>query len=124
MAERPIDIRRASVASMAMSEASRADLVNRANNKKTDPEEKVIQIPQQVHNYFKNVAENKETNKLLSLLSTSINSTKKVSNCYAWRVRGWRSGLVVLYWSGLEIKVQNYILKVRIRGYILKEAWT
>ena len=30
-------------------------------------------------NYFKNVSENKEIAKLVSLLSTCVNSTKKVS---------------------------------------------
>ncbi len=37
-----------------------------------------LQIQQQPNNYYKNVSENKEISKLVSLLSTSINSTKKV----------------------------------------------
>ena len=36
-------------------------------------------IVPQLKNYFKNVSENKEISKLVSLLSTSINSTKKVN---------------------------------------------
>ena len=36
-------------------------------------------IVPQPKNYFKNVSENKEISKLVSLLSTSINSTKKVN---------------------------------------------
>ena len=35
-------------------------------------------IPYQARNYYKSVSENKEIIKLVSVLSTSINSTKKV----------------------------------------------
>jgi hypothetical protein len=41
--------------------------------------EKNYTIQQQARNYFKSVSENKEIAKLASLLSTSINSNKKVS---------------------------------------------
>lgn len=48
--------------------------------KEEEAEMKNYTITQQAKNYFKAVSENKEVTKLVSLLSTSINSTKKVRN--------------------------------------------
>lgn len=48
--------------------------------KEEETEMKNYTITQQAKNYFKAVSENKEVTKLVSLLSTSINSTKKVRN--------------------------------------------
>ena len=47
--------------------------------KEEETELKNYTITQQAKNYFKAVSENKEVTKLVSLLSTSINSTKKVN---------------------------------------------
>ena len=70
--------RRASIVSNAPSEAlSTLDAA-----KKTDGNESVKSyvIQQQPKNYYKSVSDNKEIAKLASLLSTSINSNKKVSS--------------------------------------------
>lgn len=48
--------------------------------KEEEAEIRVYTITQQAKNYFKAVSENKDVTKLVSLLSTSINSTKKVNN--------------------------------------------
>jgi dynein heavy chain len=49
------------------------------NGSTSDISASVIQaIPFQARNYYKSVSENKEIIKLVSVLSTSINSTKKV----------------------------------------------
>lgn len=68
--------RRASVASHAPSEGSHA------GHKEEEPSVPPHTIQQQPKNYFKAVSENKEVTKLVSLLSTSINSTKKVISKY------------------------------------------
>ena len=47
--------------------------------KKFVEEEQQFEIQQQPKNYFKAVSENKDVSKLVSLLSTAINSNKKVS---------------------------------------------
>ncbi|XP_048253391.1 dynein axonemal heavy chain 5-like isoform X2 [Haliotis rufescens] len=66
--------RRGSVASQAPSEGSHPDRKGRGDGE-TAPSNLVIL--QQVKNYFKSVSDNKDIAKLASLLSTSINSTKK-----------------------------------------------
>ena len=68
--------RRSSVVSVAHSEISVMDI----STKKPDGNESVKSyvIQQQLKNYYKSVSENKEIAKLASLLSTSINSNKKV----------------------------------------------
>ena len=58
--------------SLAPSETSRSDLNTRPGR---DPEKSFVI---QSKNYYKQVSENKEISKLTSLLSTAINSTKKV----------------------------------------------
>ncbi|XP_038070084.1 dynein heavy chain 5, axonemal-like isoform X1 [Patiria miniata] len=69
--------RRSSISSMAASESSRSDIVSRKGGRPEDTPVQAItpQIP--VKNYFKSVSENKEIAKLVSLLSTCVNSTKK-----------------------------------------------
>ncbi|XP_064640332.1 dynein axonemal heavy chain 5-like isoform X2 [Lineus longissimus] len=67
--------RRNSVTSNVPSESSRSDLVTRGRDKEQTQASMVTK--DQKNNYFKNVSENKEVSKLASLLSTSINSTKK-----------------------------------------------
>jgi dynein heavy chain len=69
--------RRNSVTSNVPSESSRSDLMTRAGRDK-EPTQMSMVTKDQKNNYFKNVSENKEVSKLASLLSTSINSTKKV----------------------------------------------
>ena len=75
--------RRASVVSNAPSESSRSDAG--AQRKKgaamgsSDERQTTFHVQQQAKNYYKNVSEHKEITKLLSLMSTSINSTKKVT---------------------------------------------
>ena len=72
------DGRRGSVVSNAPSEGSRSELGTRGGRKGEDGAMTSYVVHQQPKNYFKNVSENKEISKLQSLLSTSINSTKKV----------------------------------------------
>lgn len=75
----PVIDRRGSLMSVAVSESSRSDLVTRAGRKGEDGDRgSNFQVINQPKNYFKSVSENKEIAKLVSLLSTSINSTKKV----------------------------------------------
>ena len=62
--------RRNSATSLAPSESSRSDLATRHSR---HPELSVAK------NYFKQVSDNKEVSKLVSILATAINSTKKVS---------------------------------------------
>lgn len=64
-----------SIASIAASEGSHG-----GQKKQGEPEREATNytISTTARNYYKNVSENKEVAKLLSLLSTSINSTKKV----------------------------------------------
>lgn len=69
--------RRHSIASNAPSEASHVD---RAGKDGGEPSVQSYVITQQAKNYFKSISENKEITKLVSLLSTSINSNKKVSS--------------------------------------------
>ena len=64
--------RQPSLLSLAPSETSRSDLTTRQGR---DPEKSFVI---QSKNYYKQVSENKEISKLTSLLSTAINSTKKV----------------------------------------------
>lgn len=64
--------RQPSMLSLAQSEGSRSDMTTRQGR---DPEKSFIV---QSKNYYKQVSENKEISKLTSLLSTAINSTKKV----------------------------------------------
>ncbi|CAH1780133.1 unnamed protein product, partial [Owenia fusiformis] len=60
-----------------VSEASRSDMaLSRATTRHGD-QSAVTAVAQMVKNYFKNVSDNKEVAKVVSLLSTSINSTKK-----------------------------------------------
>ncbi|XP_025115342.1 dynein heavy chain 5, axonemal-like isoform X3 [Pomacea canaliculata] len=66
--------RRHSIASNAPSEASHVD---RAGKDGGEPSVQSYVITQQAKNYFKSISENKEITKLVSLLSTSINSNKK-----------------------------------------------
>ena len=69
--------RRASVTSNAPSEGS----FREARKGRGEGEAPAVQmtIQQQPKNYYKSVSDNKEIAKLASLLSTSINSTKKVT---------------------------------------------
>ena len=76
LTENPLE-RRASTFSLAPSESSRSDLGTRMSTKNEDRGTQYT-ILQQPKNYFKSVSENKEISKLISLLATSINSTKKV----------------------------------------------
>jgi dynein heavy chain len=66
--------RRMSVGSVAASEGSHGE------KKRPELEREATShtVTTTAKNYFKNVSENKEVAKLVSLLSTSINSTKKV----------------------------------------------
>lgn len=66
--------RRASVVSNAPSEMSRSDIATRGGKGKIDGSH----IREQPKNYYKVVYENKEVNKLLQMLGTSISSTKGV----------------------------------------------
>eukprot|EP00057_Strongylocentrotus_purpuratus_P020211 XP_011674685.1 PREDICTED: dynein heavy chain 5, axonemal [Strongylocentrotus purpuratus] len=69
--------RRSSISSMAASESSRSDITSTRKGR-SDELASVNLVPQvQVKNYFKNVSENKEIAKLVSLLSTCVMSTKK-----------------------------------------------
>ena len=72
--------RRNSLISNAPSESSRSDFGIRAGHKTDDEKSSVYAMVTQTKNYFQRVSENKEISRLLSLLSTSINSTKKVSS--------------------------------------------
>lgn len=64
-----------SVVSIAASEGSHG-----GQKKPNEPEREATNYTiSTIRNYYKNVSENKEVAKLLSLLSTSINSTKKVN---------------------------------------------
>ena len=65
--------RRNSVTSLAPSEGSRSELATRRQN---------TEVVQQPKNYYKQVSDNKEIAKLVSLLATAINSTKRVSILY------------------------------------------
>ena len=65
--------RQGSMLSLAQSEGSRSELTTRAGR---EGAEKSFVV--QSKNYYKQVSENKEISKLTSLLSTAINSTKKV----------------------------------------------
>ena len=80
--------RRMSIGSAAPSEGSHSGA-----KKAPEPEREATNftITTQTKNYFKNVSENKEVAKLVGLLSTSINSTKKVRNLL----------LVMNYYAGL-----------------------
>lgn len=68
--------RRLSLASNAPSEGSH--LQDHAGKEGGEFSVQNYTIQQQAKNYFKSVSENKEIAKLASLLSTSINSNKKV----------------------------------------------
>ena len=69
--------RRPSVGSnAAMSEHSHP--IDKGGKDGEEPSMQSYTITQQAKNYFKSVSENKEIAKLASLLSTSINSNKKV----------------------------------------------
>ena len=76
LGEPPLD-RRGSTSSYPASEVSRSDL---DGGKKGEGEEKAVSftIHPQAKNYFRNVSDNKDIAKLVSLLFTAINSTKKV----------------------------------------------
>ncbi|XP_074644897.1 dynein axonemal heavy chain 5-like [Tubulanus polymorphus] len=80
-AERPgsssdqMDMRRQSIMSVA-SESSRSEMMSRVG-RKDDSSSVHMQVQVMPKNYHKSVSENKEISKLGSLLSTSINSTKK-----------------------------------------------
>lgn len=67
-----------SVGSVAASEGSHAD------KKKPELEREATNytVSSTAKTYYKNVSENKEVAKLVSLLSTSINSTKKVNSSF------------------------------------------
>ena len=67
--------RRMSIGSVAASEGSHSGM-----KKGMEPEREATNytITMATKNYYKNVSENKEVAKLVGLLSTSINSTKKV----------------------------------------------
>ena len=73
-----VEQRRNSLVSNAPSESSRSDLGTRGAKKGEDDKQVTFQVQLQPKNYYKNVSEHKEITKLVSLLSTSINSTKKV----------------------------------------------
>ena len=79
LGEPPLD-RRGSMSSNPTSEASRSDL---DGGMKGEGEEKTVTfaIRPQAKNYFRNVSDNKDIAKLVSLLFTAINSTKKVGTC-------------------------------------------
>ena len=68
--------RRMSIGSVAASEGSHSGM-----KKSMEPEREMTNytITMATKNYYKNVSENKEVAKLVGLLSTSINSTKKVN---------------------------------------------
>ena len=72
--------RRHSLTSNAPSESSRSELATRSGRGRDHDDDKAVHfsIQTQPKNYFRNVNDNKEVAKLASLLSTSINSTKKV----------------------------------------------
>ena len=78
--------RRNSMVSNAQSESSRSDTGARGAALKKGGGEgsmderglSMMHVQQQAKNYYKQVSEHKEITKLLSLMSTSINSTKKV----------------------------------------------
>ena len=69
--------RRASVTSNAPSEGSKSDITTRTGKDLDSDEQKGTFVREQPRNYFKSVSENKEVSRLVSLLSTSINSNKK-----------------------------------------------
>ena len=85
--------RRGSMLSLAaMSESSRSDVGIRTGRRGDEGERAgSLQVLNQLKNYFKSVSENKEIAKLVSLLSTSINSTKKVG-LHSWRT--WAVGVL------------------------------
>ena len=65
--------------SNAQSDTSRSDILSCGGYGGGHGEEAVrMTVHQQPKNYFQRVYENKEISKLVSLLSTAINSTKKV----------------------------------------------
>ncbi len=73
--------RRPSLVSNAPSESSRSDIGMRGGRRGDEERSSTYAVPAQTRNYFTRVSENKEISRLVSLLSTAINSTKKVSNC-------------------------------------------
>ena len=64
--------------SYAPSESSRSEPGERRGRRDVNEKTDSFYVQPQLRNYFKNVNENKEVAKLVSLLSISINSTKKV----------------------------------------------
>ena len=70
--------RRNSLTSNAPSEGSRSEIGTRMGRKGADDDKASQYVVTQLKNYFQKVSENKEISRLVSLLSTSINSTKKV----------------------------------------------
>ena len=78
--------RRMSIGSVAASEGSHS-----GTRKAPEPEREATNytITMATKNYYKNVSENKEVAKLVGLLSTSINSTKKVRDSICWLHLQW-----------------------------------
>jgi dynein heavy chain len=75
--EQSLEMRRNSVVSNAPSDTSRSDTLSRSGRFKEEEKPVSFQVQPQPKNFFQRVQENKEINKLVSLLSTAINSTKK-----------------------------------------------
>lgn len=73
--------RRGSLLSNTASESSRSDLVTRSSRSRIEFEGSTnfSSVHHLSKSYYKFVSENKEISKLVSVLSTAINSTKKVS---------------------------------------------
>lgn len=74
--------RRGSLLSNTASESSRSDLVTRSSRSRIEFEGSTnfSSVHHLSKSYYKFVSENKEISKLVSVLSTAINSTKKVSS--------------------------------------------
>lgn len=71
--------RRGSMVSVAASEASRGAETGRSRGRnEADTTDSGYTVHAQPKNYFKSVYDNKEISKIVALLSTSINSNKKV----------------------------------------------
>ena len=70
--------RRNSMISNAPSDTSRSDTLSRGGRGKDEDKAAMFTVQPQPKNFYQRVYENKEINKLASLLSTAINSTKKV----------------------------------------------
>lgn len=77
MADQPSLERRHSAGSAAPSEVSRSDLGTRIGARKDQQSSNPNQVQELPNNYFLSVSTNKDISKLISILSTSINATKK-----------------------------------------------